>query len=121
MLNELLGKLPKLSSIDTQIVLYDQYETRYGIYNHQQPNKMRPLASVALQPSENFTERSILYDALEEYALENYRDVWGLSVAEFLDLPQYLVKMLRSVMPTALERKRKALEDAEAAALSTKS
>jgi phosphoserine aminotransferase len=114
-LNELIEKLPKLTAVESKMVLYDVYETRHGIFNHHGASKSRPLASVAFHNSENFTEQSVLQDAIEEYAFENYREVWGLSLSEFLALPHYQVKMLRDTMPRIAERKRKALAEAEEA------
>lgn len=103
-INDMIQSLPPLSQVDARTVMQDQYETRLGIYNHQL-SKDRPLASVAMFPCENFTERSPLYDALEEYADGSFKEVWGLTVTEFLNLPQYQVRMIRDLTKEVLKRR----------------
>lgn len=98
--NRLISTLPKLGNrIDIRQVMQDQYETYFGICNHLDPETRikNPLASVEMHPCENFTEASPLYDSLEEYANSMYRDIWGLSVTEFLNLPRYMTKMMREI------------------------
>lgn len=62
-------------------------------------------------PSENFTERSKLYDAYEEYAENQIREVWGLSIAEYLDQPQFIVRMMREQTKEILARKTSIISD----------
>lgn len=113
-INELIERLPKLGLVDARMVMQDHYESRYGIFNHLE-NKERPLASVAMLPSENYTERSRLYDAFEDYADHGYKDIWGLSITEFLGLPAYQVKLLRKITNEVIARKESVLDSAEAA------
>lgn len=111
-----LENLPALGRVDAKIVMYDQYETRYGIYDHLTPRpstEVRPLASVAMHPSENFTEGGIMYDSLLNYAEKNYKEIWGLNLTEFLNLPCYMTKMLREITDMVHEKKNKAIEIAE--------
>lgn len=96
--------------------MQDQYETRYGIYNHQaelQPGEARPLASVAMFPSEDYTKRSMLYDVLEEYAENNYKEIWGLNLTQFLALPRFQVEMMREITAEVRKRKTMTMEDIE--------
>jgi|DEB19_MinimDraft_2_1074335.scaffolds.fasta_scaffold42397_2 hypothetical protein len=96
--------------------MYDQYETWYGIYDHltpREPSEARPLASVAMHESENYTEGGVLYDSLMNYAEKNYKEIWGLNLTQFLSLPCYMTKMLREITDMVHEKKVKAVEDAE--------
>lgn len=68
-----------------------------------------------MHPSENFTEGGMLYDSLINYAEKNYKEIWGLNLTEFLNLPCYMTKMLREITDTVHERKVKAVENAEQA------
>lgn len=105
----LLNIIPKVNTVDARIIMQDQYEYTFGIYNHSADNK-RPFSSVAMFPCENYTERSAYYDALLEYAEGNYREIWGLNVQEFLNQPQYLVKMMREISKDVMTRKMQAID-----------
>jgi hypothetical protein len=84
---EAYKNLPKLNAFDAKLVLSDLYETTYGIYDHINPSKGRPLASVALHESEDNTTTSNLYEAIERYHQKGIKDLFGLSITEYLDLP----------------------------------
>lgn len=92
-----VNSLPKLSSVDGQLILNDLYETEYGIYDHLAKNKKRPLASVAMQPSEDINDGSILEETLRTYVLKGIKDVFHLDVLEFLELPPDIVQMMFSI------------------------
>lgn len=108
----MVSKLPRLSRVDAQIVMSDYYDVRFGLFNHAE-SKARPLSSVAMFPCENYTERAPLYDAYKEYAERNYKEIWGLSVKEFLDLPQYIVRMMRSITVDIMASKESAISEVE--------
>ena len=109
-INEMVEKLPKLTVIDARIIMQDQYETRFGIYNHMSRND-RPLASVAMFPCEDTVQNSVIYEDYEEFALKRYHDVWGLSVEEFLGLPQYKVRMMREIADAVAAKRNSILTD----------
>lgn len=118
-INEMVEKLPRLNRVDAQIVMGDYYDARFGLFNHAE-SKARPLSSVAMFPCENYTERTPIYDAYKEYAERNYKELWGLSVKEFLDLPQYIVRMIRSITVDIMASKNTALEEVERSIKQTK-
>lgn len=96
--------------------MYEYYETVYQIHNHLSSNSRdtaKPLASVAMHPCENYTEGSAMYDSLTLYAEMNYKEVWGLSVVDYLNLPAYFARMLREITAEVNEKKRKAIESVE--------
>lgn len=67
--------------------MYDLYETRYGIFDHRKSGKKRPWASVALHESEDICETSSLTEAIENYHGRGIKELFGLSVVEYLNLP----------------------------------
>ena len=91
-------KLPKLNPIDGRIILQDVYETHYGIYNHlQQSSQRRPLASVAMHTCEDVNTNSQLETVLRSYHTRGVKDLFGLSIIEFLELPMDVVDMLFTI------------------------
>ena len=90
--------------MDAQIVLHDHYETRFGIFNHPH-NKSRPLASVAMFPCEDSVRCAGITAAYEEFAMKNYKELWGLSVEEFMHQPVYIVRMMREVTDRIMKRR----------------
>ena len=90
--------------------MQDQYEYQFGIFNHGAAGN-RPFSSVAMFPSENYTERSNYYDALTEYAEGNYKEIWGLNIHEFLNQPPYMVRMMREITNNVMQKKIQAIGD----------
>lgn len=81
---------PKLAEIDANLLLYDIYEHETGIFNHAQRQDKRPLSSVALHETEENTSTSRLYMTIEAYKNKGIKDMFGLNLIEFLDLPSEL-------------------------------
>lgn len=109
----MIERLPKASLIDAKIAMYDMYEYHFGIFNHADA-KDRPLASVAFHEAENYTERTVYYDALLEFAEGGFYEIWGLNVQEFLNLPTYVTKMMKEVTREVLQRKSKVVDEVRA-------
>lgn len=78
---------PALSSVDADIILYDLYEINYGIFDHRNASKHKPLSSVAMHECENTTTDSNLYKVIDAYHSRGVKDVFGLNLVEFLNLP----------------------------------
>lgn len=100
-----------MSLIEAKIVMTEAYESRFGIFNHMSEEaKQRPLASVAMFPSENTTDRGLFYDAAMEFSRNNYREIWGYTLSEFLSMPQWKVKMIRDITQEVLQSRVKAID-----------
>lgn len=93
-----------MNEVDLKVVLSDYYDSMYGIFQHGKEHR-RPFSTVAMFPSENFTERSTYYDSILEFGENGYHELWGLNLTEFLNLPQYLVKMIRSITQEIRKKK----------------
>jgi hypothetical protein len=89
--------MPKLSSVDADMVLYDMYEVNYKIFNHIGASKKRPLSSVAMHDAEENTITSNLYEAIDMYQKNGIKEIFGLSLTEYFDLPtEICIKLLES-------------------------
>lgn len=108
-----VSSLPKLGSVDGQMVLNDLYETEYGIYDHLSKRKKRPLASVAMHPSEDINEGSILEETLRMYVLKGIKEVFHLNVLEFLELPADIVQMMFTIADEEQTKKSTTLSQIE--------
>lgn len=116
-----LQKLPKLNSVDGRIVLQDLYEKQYGIYNHLDPsNKSRPLSSVAMHACEDVNNGSLLEEAVKTYVVRGIKDLYGLNLIEFLELPLDIVELLFEISGQELAKKSATLSDVEKQFNSTK-
>lgn len=67
--------------------MYDLYETTYGIFDHKKINSKRPWASVALHENEDIVESSTLTEAIENYHVTGIKEIFGLNINEYLNLP----------------------------------
>lgn len=109
-----------MDMIDANIVLYELYETKYGIYNHLNPYKKRPMASVALHEAEENTTNSSLYEAIEGYVKLNIKDLTGLTLTEYLDLPTEFCILLANIASKEAQKKSTILGNMEKDINSTK-
>jgi hypothetical protein len=102
-----LEKVPKLDGIDGPMLMFDLYESNYGIYNHLQPAilKNKPLASVAMHPGEDFTEGSALTDAVRVYIENNIGDYTKMSLVDFLELTSDVASIIVDQCQAASKRK----------------
>lgn len=95
------------------MVLQDLYETEFGIYDHLNGSKSRPLASVAFHPAEDFNGHSLLKQAIDSFIDRNIKDATGMNIVEFLELPTDVVRMIGESCDNKAERTAAALEDAK--------
>lgn len=112
-LKELFQVLGKVDYLDAKQVLYDVYETKFGLFNHLSglDRKTRPLASVALHEMEDNTKSSSLYESIEIYLDQDINKNFGLSLNEFLDLPRELINKLLEVSIKKIQKDTNTLEN----------
>ncbi len=97
----MLDKIPKCNSVDSQIIMTEFYENEFGIFPHFSKNHKRPLASVALHPAEELVDDSMLEEAIRVYTKRGIRELYDLSITEFLDLPKHVVNLLIKISDEA--------------------
>lgn len=81
------------------------YEVHYGICNHLDRNNARPLASVALHPAEDINTGSFLEESIRLYISRNIKELYHLSLIEFMELPRDIVRMLCDIAGEENSRK----------------
>lgn len=92
--------------------MQDVYETHYGIYNHLVANT-RPLASVAMHACEDVNEQSQFQSIVHSYHIRGIKDLFGLNLIEFLELPMDIVDMLFTLASEINAKKAATLNDVE--------
>lgn len=100
-----------MKSTDAQMVLRDQYETTYGIYDHTAPENDHPFALIMMNDSEDTITQGALHDRMTQYLDCDINKYFGLSFQEFIDQPTYVIVMQ---LEMAQERIRKEAPVAEA-------
>lgn len=73
------------------------YEHTAGIYDHSQREVVRPLSSVALHETEENTTTSRLYSTIEAFKNKGIKDLFGLNLVEFLNLPSEYCTLLLEI------------------------
>lgn len=86
-LQDIITSSPKLTSIDSQLLLLDIYETGYNIFDHSNVID-KPLALVALHWSEESSSTSALYERIQQFVDRQVHTKTGLSLDKFLELPR---------------------------------
>lgn len=88
----------KLHPTDAALVLRERYETMFKIYDHDHPSAAdRPLASIAMHWAENNSAGSLLYERIEQFEERKIYQRFGVSLAEFLELPRDVCSHLMEV------------------------
>jgi hypothetical protein len=112
MLEKLLKSVPVIGATDARLMLIEEYETNFGIYDHNLENADHPLALLEMHPMEDTVTCSLMYERIEQFAQVDVSKRFGLNFIDFLSLPRdYCEKMLE------VASKMKGKEDADAAAM----
>lgn len=90
-------------------LLLKAYETTYGIFNHyaneSEPVIMRPLAAIALHPTERVGgPRSFIDEAMDLFIRFKVSHHTGCSFIDWLDLPVHIAEGLLTQVTSASER-----------------
>jgi hypothetical protein len=89
-IQELLEKFKnRLSSIDAQLVLRDQYEVKYGIYDHTREDAAHPLQLVFQHWSEDTVTNGELHERIKRYIDLDIFKYTGIPFDRFMELPTY--------------------------------
>lgn len=98
-----------LSRNDLKSVLYQVYETEYGIHDHLAKTN-RPLSSVAFFDIENSLDGSPLDSIMRTYASKNIKEVFGLSLFEFLEMPRDILELMINIANEEMKKKQPVLD-----------
>jgi len=109
----MISNIPKLDYIDAKLVMTDLYETEFGIYNHLSSSNSRPLASVAMFDCEDINTDSLLEESIRTYVSKGIKDIYGLSLIEFLELPIDVIRMMFDIASDEQAKKNKTLSELE--------
>lgn len=101
------------SNVDTKIILMDNYESKFGIYQHQLAANRRPLSSVAFHAGEDMVSHSLLAESMRVYEKKKIREIFGLSYLEYMNLPVSVSALMRDVCDEVLVTKTKQADDAD--------
>lgn len=91
-INELIEKAPPVVSTDAQLMLLDAYETTFGIENHEQPQKSRPLLLVAKQWAEDTGKGSHLFERQQQFYDCGILKFFGIPFDRWLEQPTEIVE-----------------------------
>ncbi len=69
--------------------MLENYETAYGIYDHDVERADRPFAAVEMHPAEDNLTDSLLYERMRQFAYHGVADTFNISWNEYLALPCY--------------------------------
>lgn len=105
--------IPNINSVKAEIVMRDLYRTKYGIFNHTQPNITRPLASVMLHEAEKFDYEGKLETLFKSYMDKQVGDIFKMPLTEYLNLPSYMSKIIRTMCDKELTKKSNILNNIE--------
>lgn len=102
-----------LASDAAQILMDMTYDTSYGLFDHADPRTANPLSPVMLHPGEQYYKEGPIYQAILRYERQDILDRFGLSLTEYLDLPEDYVTMLTDITIELGERDAKLANDAQ--------
>lgn len=95
------------------MLMYDLYESNYGIYEHRRTTASRPLASVAFHPQEDCNENSLLQTAIKVFIDNDIGNLTKLSLVDYLELPSDIVAMINEACRTKLKANSQTMSEVE--------
>lgn len=104
---QLLNNDSKLSPTAAQLVFLEQYETTYGIFDHNSA-AAGPLSTVGFHPTEDTSNTGLFESYLDDF--ETFKIKEWCTFEEFLNLPKSLVPAIISYRKKLMAR-RQAEED----------
>lgn len=72
----------------------DLYESNYRIFNHLQSTAHKPLASVAMHQCEDFTDNSLLQNAIRLFIENDIGSYTKMSLTDYLELPSDIAALI---------------------------
>lgn len=93
-----------LEPINLRLALQEQYETYYGIYNHDDPHAP-PLSIVTFHDKERHLPYTRYRRLVSNYIRYGIREIFGLSLTEFLQLPRAEIELLLEEALSVKKRK----------------
>ena len=111
----LIEKAPRLVSTDAQLVLREQYETAFGIYNHDHPQGQHPLALVMMNWCEDTVTGGGLHERMEQYMNLGILKYFGIPFDQWIEQPTYVIELQLDSAKRRIEKEAPALQAAVAA------
>lgn len=106
----------RLASTDVQILMRENYEQAYGIYNHKGTTNDH-FALVRHHASEDAISFSRMRERLEAFVVNKIGTALNMSFNEFLDQPSYLcdfqIEVISSIKPEGEEALRALMAEVE--------
>ena len=95
------------SNVDTKIILTDNYESKFGIFQHQLAANRRPLSSVAFHTSEDMLTHSLLAESMRTFESKKIGDIFRISYLEYMNLPVSVVSLMKDICDEILASRTK--------------
>ena len=70
------------------------YETQYGIFDHTQPLKHKPMSAIEFNPAYDSFKVSPLIDIIARYEENSISDVLHMTFLEYINLPRHITQLL---------------------------
>ncbi len=87
----------KLSVIESKIILLNQYDDLYGIYDHTTEDSENPIPLAGFHWNEDTVDGNPLYEEVNNFIKFNVLKHTGMSYLEYLNLPVPLAAHIRDV------------------------
>jgi hypothetical protein len=100
----LLQTLEPLDSDAAQVMLSMAYDVSYGISDHYDPEKSKPLDTITLHAREDYKEVSGMYRAIERYNRQGIGNLFHLSLTDYLNLPKDIIEMITEIVIESAKR-----------------
>lgn len=102
---EYISTINKCGAVDAKQYMLAYYDSQFNIFNHFNQGIRRPLALVAMHPAEDITSNTMLESRISKFASSGVKDVLGLNLKEYMNLPTDICDMLCRVATTELSKK----------------
>lgn len=97
MIATLIKAVPVVCATDARLILLEHYESAFRIYDHHHEDPERPLALIEMHPAEDTTTCSLLYERMEQFAVNEVAKRFNISFNQFLEFPKDMVDEMMAI------------------------
>lgn len=106
---DVLKESVNTNSIETKLILLENYDIHYGIFNHGMYED-RPYSLIEMHDTERFDTVNPLYELMEKYVEKNVLKFFGMSFDTFIEMPRDRVNKMFEICDTMTKRERQRVD-----------
>lgn len=110
LLDDFYDNGPQQGSVNAELMTRMLFDIDYGIFDHREKSRERPMAAVAMHPAENLIEGSMQYEVIRNFHRFNVHKLFGMTLFDYLELPVNVYHLINDMAQNDAMLKAKDME-----------